>query len=96
MDGETRLYGMPHRPGETMWQLSFPVASEFVAKNISASGAEAMKQEAIRRCDGWHQPIGSLLMVRLSRCCAKRLTPPYHTHTITLNCIISSPLQSNV
>jgi len=103
MDGETRLYGMPHRLGETMWQLSFPVASEFVAKNISACGAEAMKQEAIRRCGGWHQPIGSLLMVRLSTgptlkliCVVQSALHPLTILTTTLNCIISSQLQSNV
>ena len=64
MDGETRIYGMPHRFGETMWQLSFPIPCEDSAKKLSSLGAEAMKEEAIRRCSGWHEPIPSLLMVR--------------------------------
>lgn len=62
MDGETRIYGMPHRFGETMWQLSFPIPCEDSAKKLSSLGAEAMKEEAIRRCSGWHEPIPSLLM----------------------------------
>ncbi len=68
MDGETRIYGMPHRRGEIMWQLSFPVPSEASAKKLSALGAEAMKEEAIGRCYGWHEPISSLLMVRTADC----------------------------
>ena len=46
--------------GETMWQLSFPL-TEKEAKSLSEKGALALKQEAVRRCGKWHEPIGELI-----------------------------------
>jgi len=46
--------------GETMWQLSFPM-EEGEAKALSERGACALKEEALRRCGMWHDPIPELL-----------------------------------
>jgi salicylate hydroxylase len=43
----------------TMWQLSFPASDEQAAA-LSAS-QRAMKDEALRRCGGWHDPVPALL-----------------------------------
>jgi 2-polyprenyl-6-methoxyphenol hydroxylase-like FAD-dependent oxidoreductase len=50
---------MPFTADTVMWQLSFPM-DETDAKALSAKGVEALKEEAIRRCD-WHDPIPQLL-----------------------------------
>lgn len=44
----------------TMWQLSFPI-SESDAKALAAAGPSALRDEALMRCGGWHEPIPSLL-----------------------------------
>lgn len=59
-DGILRLYVMPFSPDAYMWQLSFPL-DEDEAKSVSCRGAEALKQEAIRLCGEWHEPIPELL-----------------------------------
>jgi len=46
-----------------MWQLSFPM-SEKEAKALSAQGAQALKEEACRRCQ-WHDPIPQILEATL-------------------------------
>jgi len=65
VDGVTRLYGMPYsnssQSGQTMWQLSFPIADEQEAINLGKKGAESLKLEALRRCGSWHAPIPNLL-----------------------------------
>jgi hypothetical protein len=45
--------------GTTMWQLSFPTTEED-ARTIAAT-PQSLREEAIRRCGGWHEPIPSLL-----------------------------------
>ena len=47
------------QPGAMMWQLSFPV-SEDEAKAIAADPAR-LRQEAMRRCGSWPEPVGTLL-----------------------------------
>ena len=59
-DGSTRLYSMPYSPTEYMWQLSFPLDEED-AKIVSRRGAGTLKQEAIRLCGEWHDPIPKFL-----------------------------------
>jgi len=59
-DGSTRLYAMPYSPSDYMWQLSFPLEEED-AKNVSRRGAQALKEEAIRLCGEWHEPIPDFL-----------------------------------
>ena len=74
-DGVTRLYAMPFaEPGEevigietndkglSMWQLSFPM-DENDAIDLSKLGSSALKAEALRRCDKWHDPIPRLLQL---------------------------------
>ena len=59
-NGHERIYIMPYASDSVMWQLSFPMSEE-EAKELSALGAQALKQEAYRRCQ-WHHPIPQILM----------------------------------
>ncbi len=58
-NGNERIYMMPYSSDSVMWQLSFPM-SENEAKALSAQGAQALKEEACRRCQ-WHDPIPQIL-----------------------------------
>jgi 2-polyprenyl-6-methoxyphenol hydroxylase-like FAD-dependent oxidoreductase len=58
-NGNERIYIMPYTANSVMWQLSFPM-SEQDAKALSAKGPEALKEEALQRCQ-WHDPIPQIL-----------------------------------
>ncbi|CAM2873069.1 FAD-dependent oxidoreductase [Moritella viscosa] len=58
-NGHERIYIMPYTSDSVMWQLSFPMPEE-EAKALSAKGAKALKEEALRRCQ-WHDPIPQIL-----------------------------------
>ena len=58
-NGNERIYIMPYASDSVMWQLSFPMQEE-EAKALSAQGAHALKEEALRRCQ-WHDPIPQIL-----------------------------------
>ena len=58
-NGNERIYIMPYASDSVMWQLSFPMP-ENEAKALSTQGAQALKEEAIRRCQ-WHDPIPKIL-----------------------------------
>jgi len=58
-NGHERMYMMPYASGSVMWQLSFPMPEED-AKALSAQGAQALKDEACRRCQ-WHEPIPQII-----------------------------------
>jgi len=58
-NGYERIYIMPYAADSVMWQLSFPM-SEQDAKALSGQGAQALKEEACRRCP-WHDPIPQIL-----------------------------------
>lgn len=58
-NGHERMYMMPFTSNSVMWQLSFPMEEED-AKKLSAQGPEALKQEAIKRCQ-WHSPIPQVI-----------------------------------
>jgi len=58
-NGNERIYIMPYKKDSVMWQLSFPMPEE-EAKVLSARGVNALKDEALRRCD-WHDPIPQIL-----------------------------------
>lgn len=58
-NGHERIYIMPYNADSVMWQLSFPMPEE-EAKALSAQGPNALKEEAIRRCQ-WHAPIPQIL-----------------------------------
>ena len=62
-DGTTRIYMMPYSTTAYMWQLSFPVADETVAADLSAQGPAALLAEAQRRCHTWHTPVNEILAV---------------------------------
>jgi 2-polyprenyl-6-methoxyphenol hydroxylase-like FAD-dependent oxidoreductase len=58
-NGVERIYLMPYSADAIMWQFSCPM-SENEAKALSAKGAKALKEEAIRRMQ-WHEPIPQIL-----------------------------------
>ncbi|WP_226065558.1 FAD-dependent oxidoreductase [Kaistella polysaccharea] len=58
-NGKERIYIMPFDSDSVMWQLSFPM-SEKEAKELSAKGSKALKEEAIRRTQ-WHVPVPQIL-----------------------------------
>ncbi len=62
-NGNERIYMMPYTSDSVMWQLSFPMP-ENEAKALSALGAQALKEEACRRCQ-WHDPIPQVLAATL-------------------------------
>lgn len=63
VNGHERIYMMPYDAKTIMWQFSFPLSlSE--AKELSAKGAKAMKEEAYRRLQ-WHDPIPQILAATL-------------------------------
>jgi 2-polyprenyl-6-methoxyphenol hydroxylase-like FAD-dependent oxidoreductase len=58
-NGHERIYIMPYDSASVMWQLSFPIPEED-AKALSAKGPQALKEEALKRCQ-WHDPIPQIL-----------------------------------
>ncbi len=58
-NGNDRIYIMPFDADSVMWQLSFPM-SEKEAKELSAKGTQALKEEACRRTQ-WHNPIPQIV-----------------------------------
>ncbi len=58
-NGNERIYIMPYTSDSVMWQLSFPML-EKEAKELSALGSEALKEEACKRTQ-WHDPIPQIL-----------------------------------
>lgn len=62
-NGNERIYVMPFDADSVMWQLSFPM-SEQQAKDLSAKGTKALKEEACRRTQ-WHEPIPQILAATL-------------------------------
>ncbi|MFA9191531.1 NAD(P)/FAD-dependent oxidoreductase [Flavobacterium sp. FZUC8N2.13] len=58
-NGNERIYMMPYNLDSIMWQLSFPM-NEKEAKELSAQGTQALKEEACRRTK-WHSPIPQIL-----------------------------------
>lgn len=59
VNGKERIYMMPFTSDSIMWQFSFPI-TENEAKKLSSKGSEALKEEAIKRCN-WHNPIPQIL-----------------------------------
>lgn len=58
-NGNERIYIMPYTSNSVMWQLSFPML-EKEAKQLSALGPQALKEEACKRTQ-WHDPIPQIL-----------------------------------
>ncbi len=63
-NGNERIYMMPFSSDSVMWQLSFPMPED-EAKDLSALGPEALKEEACRRCQ-WHDPIPQILATTMA------------------------------
>lgn len=64
-NGNERIYVMPYDQESVMWQLSFPM-DETEAKALSLAGAEALKEEAVKRTN-WHDPIPQLMRATESK-----------------------------
>lgn len=62
-NGNERIYMMPFDTTSVMWQLSFPMPEE-EARNLSAKGAQALKEEASQRTK-WHDPIPQIISATL-------------------------------
>ncbi len=62
-NGNERIYIMPYSSDTVMWQLSFPM-EEKDAKELSAQGTNALKEEAYRRTQ-WHTPIPQIVSATL-------------------------------
>jgi 2-polyprenyl-6-methoxyphenol hydroxylase-like FAD-dependent oxidoreductase len=58
-NGSERIYVMPFTADSVMWQLSFPM-NEDDAKTLSAKGAQALKDEAVRITQ-WHTPVPQIV-----------------------------------
>ncbi|MFT6718713.1 MAG: 2-polyprenyl-6-methoxyphenol hydroxylase-like FAD-dependent oxidoreductase [Sphingobacteriales bacterium] len=58
-NGHERIYMMPFSKDAVMWQLSFPM-TEKEAKELSAKGPEALKEEGCKRTQ-WHKPIPQIM-----------------------------------
>ncbi|MBP6925618.1 MAG: FAD-dependent monooxygenase [Candidatus Pacebacteria bacterium] len=65
VNGHERMYVMPFDKDTIMWQFSFPIPED-EAKELSAKGQEAMKQEALQRLGTWHSPIPEMLSATLA------------------------------
>lgn len=65
VNGRERIYVMPYDADTVMWQLSFPV-SEAGAKELNRKGPDAMKAEATRRLQNWHDPLPQMLTATLA------------------------------
>jgi len=65
VNGHDRMYMMPYDKDTIMWQFSFPL-EEIDAKELSARGAQAMKDEVCRRLSLWHDPIPQILEATLA------------------------------
>lgn len=63
-NGNERIYMMPYNSDSIMWQLSFPMEEE-QAKELSALGSQALKEEACRRTQ-WHIPIPQIMAATLA------------------------------
>lgn len=61
VNGHERIYIMPYDNETIMWQLSFPM-TESAAMELSAQGQKAMKDEAYKRLQDWHDPIPQILL----------------------------------
>ncbi|ARV15206.1 FAD-dependent oxidoreductase [Polaribacter sp. SA4-12] len=58
-NGNERIYIMPYDSETVMWQLSFPLSEE-EAKELSAKGTKALKEESCKRTL-WHNPIPQIV-----------------------------------
>ena len=68
IDGFNAPVDAANAPGAMMWQLSFPV-TEDEAKAFSAD-PKALRDEALRRCGSWPEPVGELLAQTREDCMA--------------------------
>lgn len=67
LDGTHRLFTMPYEgsklldergsPRRVMWQLSYRLKDESEAQRLSVAGPKALRNEVLRRCSNWHEPV---------------------------------------
>ncbi|GMH57781.1 hypothetical protein TL16_g02465 [Triparma laevis f. inornata] len=61
VDGSARLFLMPFKEGETMWQLSFRCENWEEAERIKRSGVEGILNFVKGIVNTWHSPIPELI-----------------------------------
>lgn len=59
-NGTERMYMMPYNNTSVMWQFSYPI-EEQNARVLSNKGAEALKQDTLKRVENWHAPIPQII-----------------------------------
>ena len=70
LDGMHRLFTMPYEGSQVdsttrrriMWQLSFRFEDEEAAKRLSTAGPNVLREQVLKRCSGWHQPVIDMVM----------------------------------
>jgi len=60
VNGIERLYVMPYDTDTVMWQFSYPI-TEKDAKLLSKQGTKALKRDALKRMQQWHNPIPQII-----------------------------------
>lgn len=68
LDGNHRLFTMPYEGTKSdsnnrriMWQLSYNLCDEQGAKMWSRAGPRALRDEVLRRCQDWHDPVAQMI-----------------------------------
>lgn len=70
LDGRHRLFTMPYEGNKTtpssssrriMWQLSYRLNDEAEAKRLSAAGPQVLREQVLKRCCNWHQPVNDMI-----------------------------------
>ena len=60
LSGRARLFLMPYKEGETMWQLSFPLPHSECVK-LRSLGRESILRRCLETVEGWHAPCPDIL-----------------------------------
>lgn len=69
LDGTHRLFTMPYEGTKLdknhkrriMWQLSYRLDNEAEAKRLSTSGPTVLREEVLRLCRDWHEPVADMI-----------------------------------
>lgn len=68
LDGNHRLFTMPYEErsseihkARVMWQLSYNLADEDESRKLSLEGPKSLRDEVLRRCRYWHDPVVELI-----------------------------------
>ncbi|AZQ44437.1 FAD-dependent oxidoreductase [Nonlabens ponticola] len=59
-NGHERMYMMPYKQDQIMWQFSYPIDEE-AATRLSKAGTTALKKDVLLRTKSWHDPIPQII-----------------------------------